>query len=360
MARYLTPSKIGLLALVALYTDSVVPTAATIPLLSFLVTHLLPSDAQKPLKRSHEPARKFAVVIDDFQRATITHASGIPGRTLWDLFLKKLWEINSLDALHVFFEALSLLLAKGREELQKDAEHGIVHATDSVLLSRTSPLGAFVRRAQLEFTRLQFHDRTTLWKAFVTYREPTLGMWKRRNPAAGKTSFDINLQEDNLLMMGRMIDVVYGDLADEERQAAEVSTDDVEKVLEFQVNEMQSTLADLDLGQAVASTDVLLRDGYQNIRGHEIAIQEYDTGRRDSPKSEPLRKVCKKPVLCKTYVLRMADFSTRGRLETIPPHSTTSTDTSTIRCTIVTVPSTSMHYSTLQFCKRTSAVLQRH
>ncbi|SLM38451.1 Tetratricopeptide-like helical domain [Lasallia pustulata] len=231
--------EIGLLALVSLYADSVVPTAATIPLLSFLVSHVLPGDAPKHLNGVDEPARKFAVVIDDFQKATITHASGIPGRTLWDLFLKKLWEINSLDALHVFFDALSLLLVKTREERQKDAENGVVQASDKVLLSWTSPLGAFVKRAQLKFTRLQFHDRITLWKAFVTYREPTLGMWKRRNPAAGKTSFDTNLQDDNLPMMGRLIDVVYGDLTDGERQEADVSTDDVERILEFQLNEMQ-------------------------------------------------------------------------------------------------------------------------
>ena len=260
MARYLTTSKIGLLALVALYTDSVVPSAATIPLLSFIVSHVLPSDAPKPLHGFDVPARRFAVTIDAFQNATITHASGIPGRTLWDLFLKKLWEINSLDALHVFFNALSLLLVKTREERRKDAENGVVQASDKALLSRTSPLGAFVRRAQLEFTRLQFHDRIGLWKAFVTYREPTLGMWKRRNPAAGTTSFDTNLQEDSLLTMGRLIDVVYGDLTDGERQEADVSTDDVEKILEFQVNEMQSGWAHIDL--PLASTDGLFRDGY--------------------------------------------------------------------------------------------------
>ena len=260
MARYLTPSKIGLLALVDLYTDSVVPIAATIPLLSFLVAHLLPGDPPKTLKCPDEPTRRFTVVIDDFQKATIIHASGIPGRTLWDLFLKKLWEINSLDALHVFFDMLSSLLTKTREELQNDAEIGIAQETDRVLLSRTSPLGAFVRRAQLEFTKLPFHDRITLWKAFVTYREPTLGLWKRRNPAVGKNSFDTNLREDNLLMTDRLTDVVYGDLADEERPEVEVSTDDVEKVLEFQANEMQSTLADIDLVLAV--TDVLLRDGH--------------------------------------------------------------------------------------------------
>lgn len=262
MARYLTPSKIGLLALVALYSDGIVPTAATIPLLSFLVAHLLPSDAPKPVTQPDEPARKFAVVIDEFQKATITHASGIPGRTLWDLFLKKLWEINSLDALHVFFDTLAILLAKTREEIQKDAENGIPQATDKVLLSRNSPLGAFVRRAQLEFTRLQFHDRITLWKAFVTYREPTMAMWKRRNPGAGKTSFDSNLREENALILDRLIDVVYGDLADEERPEFEISTDDVEKVLEFQVNEMQSTLVVIDLGRILTSTDVSLRNGY--------------------------------------------------------------------------------------------------
>jgi anaphase-promoting complex subunit 5 len=91
------------------------------------------------------------------------------------------------------FDNLSSLLVKTREEQQKDAENG-TPAVDRMLLSRTSPLGTFVRRAQLEFIRLQLNDTMVLWKSFITYREPTLPMWKKRNAAACKTSFDVNLR----------------------------------------------------------------------------------------------------------------------------------------------------------------------
>ena len=236
MSRYLTPSKIGFLALISLYTDSVVPTSATIPVLSFIVSHLLPGKNSLP-----DTDRAHTVSIGEFQGATIAYASGIPGRTVWDLLLKKLWEVNSFDALHVFFDALSALLVKTRECLQKDAENGVPQNVDRMLLSRTSPFGAFIRRAQLEFTRLQFHDGIALWKSFVVYREPTLPMWRRRNPTAGQTSFDSNLTEDHLGFNNRLSQIMYGDLEDEGRKKAGVSTDDVEKLLEFQVDQMQST-----------------------------------------------------------------------------------------------------------------------
>lgn len=243
MSRYLTPSKIGLLALISLYTDSVIGTASTIPILSFIVSHILPLNAFSAQAGTRQLVQNVVISIDDFQAATITHASGIPGRTVWDLLLKRLWEINSFDALHVFFDHLSSLLVKTREEQQKDAENGGAPAIDRMLLSRTSPLGVFVRRAQLEFTRLQFHDTMVLWKSYIAYREPTLNMWKKRNAAAGRTSFDFNLPGNGLGWQDELTEVLYGDLQESGGEEGSVSTDDVERLLEFQVDGMQSMLA---------------------------------------------------------------------------------------------------------------------
>src|SRR5277367_6337348 len=201
MARFLTPAKVGLLALIELYTDAEVATSSTIPILSFLVSHILPPNPRPPLNsktdQSYGP-RNFVITIQHFEELLIDHpsASGLPGRSLWHLFLKKLWDIDSLDALHVFFHRRSHLLAKTREEVQKDAEMGIPPPYPGmVLLSSTSPFGTFVRRAQLEFFRLRFHDALNLWKNFVAYRQVTLMAWRKRNPVAGHWSFDVVLDE---------------------------------------------------------------------------------------------------------------------------------------------------------------------
>ena len=242
MSRYLTPTKIGLLALISLYTESVVPSAATIPVLSFLISQVLPVNSVTSRNDDLLRSRDIALTLDDFQQATINHISGIPGRTVWDLLLNKLWKINSFDALHVFFDTLSLLLQKTPEQLQNEAEGGA--DTDSnpnrMLLSRTSPLGAFVRRARLEFTRLQFHDGLTLWKSFVPYRAPSLPQWKKRNQTAGNTSFDVNLQQDHLDLGDRLTEVAYGEPETGALLVAGVSTEDVKKLLEYQVDQMQS------------------------------------------------------------------------------------------------------------------------
>lgn len=239
MSPYLTPSKVSLLALISLYADSVVPSTATIPVLSFLVSHLLPIE---PLGIGDEvvsPNGDFTITVDSFRMATIILASGIPGRTIWDLLLKKLWEINSFDALHCFFDTLPFLLEKTVEESQ-NADEDRVANSKSILLSRVSPLGAFVRRAQLEFTRLQFQDGILLWKNFVSYRASTLLLWKRRNPATGRSSFDSNLNENRRGLDGRLTELVYGDITADVRKESIVSTDDVEKLLEYQVEQMQS------------------------------------------------------------------------------------------------------------------------
>ncbi|MCJ1386785.1 Anaphase-promoting complex subunit 5 [Xylographa soralifera] len=241
MSRYLTAPKVGLLALISLYGDSVVPTAAIVPLLSFVVSFLLPLHATARGSPSCDKGNFPSNSINDIQEATIVHASGIPGRTLWDLFLKKLWEINSLDKLHVFFHSLSILLLNSSEEAQKDADDGNVSLPSRMRFSRNSPFGVFLRRAQLEFTRLQLHDSITLWKSFIFYRNPTLSTWRRRNPGPGKSTYDVNLAEPRVDGQEHFGLILYKDIMEADHRQVGNSTEDIEKLLEFQRDRMQTT-----------------------------------------------------------------------------------------------------------------------
>lgn len=247
MSRYLTPSKIGLLALIRLYSDGVVPSSATIRTLSFLVSYLLPVRTHNSGQDESIAQHGFTISIDKLQNATISLTSAIPGRTVWDLLLKQLWAINSLHALHAFFNELPLLLEKPLDEGAGETEDLEHRRPKHILFSRNSPLGAFVRRSQLEFTRLQFHDATSLWKSLIIYRSSTLAVWQRRNPAAGLHSFDSVLQADSINADGTLSRLIYGDLSnDEDRDGMPQdgnSTDDMEKLLDYQISRMQRMAA---------------------------------------------------------------------------------------------------------------------
>lgn len=246
MPRFLTPAKIGLLALIELYTCAIVPTSATIPVLSFIIDQLLPSKLSSTNEASPD-SLPFLLNIKSFESLLAAHpsASGVPGRSLWDYFLKKLWEIDSLDALHTFFDESSNLLAKPRDEIKKDGEMGIPPpAADMIVLSRTSPFGSFVRRAKVEFDRLPFSDSVSLWTSFIRWRQDTATYWARRNSGLRRWAGDKALSEGEIqwgVEATEMFEsITYHGLLEDERVEGSVSTDDVEKMLEFQVDQMQS------------------------------------------------------------------------------------------------------------------------
>ncbi|OTA83304.1 hypothetical protein M434DRAFT_400707 [Hypoxylon sp. CO27-5] len=251
MSRFLNPAKIGLLALIELYTNKTVPTASIVDVLSFITSHLIDtapipsSDPEHRWKRA-EATVNLVISIADFEKVLAPHtaASGIPGRSLWYVFLDRLWKIDSLDALHEFFENCSGLLAKTKEELRQDAAEGIpAPDPEVILLSRNSPFGAFVRRSQLEFTRLRFHDAFELWKDFVKYRQTTAAYYRKKTPSFQRLSFDhVLLTGENEWGSGveAIASVTYGDmLRDDPNSTLPVSTDDIEKLLEFQIEQMQ-------------------------------------------------------------------------------------------------------------------------
>lgn len=246
MTRFLTPSKIGLLALVELYTDAIVPSVSTIPILSFILNQLLPSFIKnQPRSQTKLETLPFLLDLKSFETLLSTHpAAGLPGRSLWDHFLKKLWEIDSLDAVHEFFTTRANLLAKTREEINRDGEMGIPPPSgDMILLSRTSPCGSFVRRAKVEYERLRFSDVLALWVAFVKWREESRTYWTKKNGGLGRWVGDKALEEGEEEWgtdATEMLELVaYGGISIRDEDGI-TSTDDVEKLLEFQVEQMQS------------------------------------------------------------------------------------------------------------------------
>jgi len=231
MTRYLTPWRISLLCLITVYTDGVVPNSSAIHVLSFLTAGLFPLDpADKQWVKHYLPS------IAELEEVLSGHESSVPGRTLWDLFLKKIWSLDSLDALEEFFsDVLPSLLSKTREQLMQDRDNGLPPEDEGMRLSQSSPLGAFIRRAYLEYTRLQFHDSVKLWSGFVKYRLPTYHMWARRNLSREQAPVDVNLLNSNSYLS----QVVYGNIEDDEEEGI-VSVKDAERLVEFQVGELQS------------------------------------------------------------------------------------------------------------------------
>ena len=236
MSRYLTPSKIGILALAYLYTEGVVPTSETVAVLSFLILQILP-DGSHPSSTASDFSH--AVHASAFDTALSNRDSGIPGRSVYDLFLKKLWSLNCQDALDLFLSSTPALLAKSRDQLLRERESGEEDSEPGGRILRTSPLGAFIRRCHLEYTRLQFHDAMNLWQSFLAYRLPTRQAWEKKNAQDGRSSLDANFSDLNIDASHPLAQIMYGKLAIEDEDDTGLSTYDVEKLMEFQVSELQ-------------------------------------------------------------------------------------------------------------------------
>jgi len=240
MSRYLTPSKISLLVLVSMYCDSVVPNQAIIPVLSFIVSHLVPTTCPTPDAQASGATINSALSIDELEKLLKPHSSSVPGRNLFDQFLKQMWSIDCLHSLHGIFHNLGAFLRKTPNVDPEEYNPEDVRPPGLVTLSRVSPLGMFLRRAQLEFTRIHFHDAVKLWTAFLKFRAPTEAAWRRRHPSAARTSFDAGLAELGLENGSELLQACYGSLDTNDLDDTELSSEDIEAMLEFQLDRLQS------------------------------------------------------------------------------------------------------------------------
>lgn len=223
------------------------------PVLNFLARH---TDTEQA-KESPTPEGRFQKAHDDIDliksiKAFDTllqffpAAVGLPGRRLWDLFLGKLWAIDSLDTLHQYFDELPSLLAT-KEDIRRMVEPEGATSSTKIPLMLNSPFALFVRRAHLEFSRLPFSEAAGLWKHFIVYRQPTAAAWMRRSPSSSTLSFDKVLEvsgPDWAEGAASIEAITYGDLANSQ---IAVSANSLDSLIEFQVAQMQSMDASFPL-----------------------------------------------------------------------------------------------------------------
>ena len=238
MSRFLTPTKISLLALALLYTEGVIPTSECTKVLKLLVSQMV-SDSKHASSQS-EDIHEHGLSISALESTLSSLGSIMPGRTIYDLLLRKLWSIDCSDALDNFVTNLPYLLSKSREQMQHEKENRVYVEGQNSGILRTSPLGAFIRRCYLEYTRLQFQDGITLWQDFVAFRAPTRQAHEKKNASDGRNGLDVNLSEMQIDSSHPLAQIMYNDLLErDKRYESNFSVYDVEKLMEFQVSEMQ-------------------------------------------------------------------------------------------------------------------------
>ncbi|KAL6712591.1 APC5 protein [Coniothyrium glycines] len=233
MPRYLTAQKISLLVLIRLYCDCSFPSSATIPVLSFILSSNHPQVSISARTRgSPVPRDDSTSSIHTFEDVLQAHISNMPGRTLLDLFLKHMWEINSFDALHALFDNILELISSFPPDSSDDG------MPDHIYLSRTSPLGVFVRKAHLEFSRLQFDDSMKLWSSFIQYRAPT-AQWTKRLAGLASSGVDAVASEMGLRPGDDIYEIAYGHREYHSNDNEDRSLDDLDRLLDFQLDRLQ-------------------------------------------------------------------------------------------------------------------------
>ncbi|KAF1966915.1 hypothetical protein BU23DRAFT_517061 [Bimuria novae-zelandiae CBS 107.79] len=231
-SRYLTAPKISLLLLVKLYCTSGFPSSAVVPVLSFILSHTFPTTPSAA--RTSRVVEQHDVMLSSraFRDLLQDQKGNIPGSTLLDDVLKHMWEMNSIDRLFGLFSDLAVLLDPSKAE-QTEKEK-----IEYIQLSPTSPLGAFVRRARLEFARLPFDDIVRLWCAFVAYRAPT-ALWTKRLTASPLLHVDHVVAKMGLSPQDNLFHGAYAHLLEGESISDSFSVDDLERLFEFQLDKLQ-------------------------------------------------------------------------------------------------------------------------
>jgi anaphase-promoting complex subunit 5 len=239
MTRYLTSSKIGLLALAVLLTEGVVSNDSIVPVISFIIYRILPQLATDC--DAHADARTAPLImsIADFEAAIKSLPSAVPGRTLLDKFLDKLWSLNNLHRLHEFFRDLNLIMYHIRPPGQAEQE-GDWLSKNEIWVHRASPVGMFMRRCHVEFFRLQFDDIAKLWNSFLKFRGPSKEQWQRRHSASRSPLLDTNLADKNMTDVSQLALVLYPNPSRVDQDILDLSREEMERLLEFQLERLQS------------------------------------------------------------------------------------------------------------------------
>lgn len=223
MPRYLTPSKICLLPLIDLYLSGQTASSARLNVLDFIASRVNVAGGQDG-NHIDQLTESITCGASDLLGPLQQWPSDIPGRSVYDILLQRLWKLDGLDSLHVLFDQLS-----------ERTKMVVASDTPRTGLSRASPLGQYIRRCCVEFTRLQFADSQALWSAFVTHRAPTYQAWEHKNPvdAAARLANGNSLTAD--------LESCAPSGPEDSAKAADsyLSTDDTDTLLTFSIHQLQ-------------------------------------------------------------------------------------------------------------------------
>ncbi|KAI7496783.1 hypothetical protein KC367_g6434 [Hortaea werneckii] len=216
MPRFLTPGKICLLALIDTYLAGETASKARLAVLDFIASQI---------HATSRPGADVPVLADslchdaaDMLRPLSGWSSDKPGRTVYHVLLQRLWKIDTLDTLHVLFDGFSNLISFVATSY---------HVRKG--LSRASPLGQFVRRCCVEFTRLQFTEFQALWHSFVVWRASTHEAWAHKNP---NDAARLASPAEEALQEAFAAPFTNG-------RSASVSAEDSEAILTFSIHQLQ-------------------------------------------------------------------------------------------------------------------------
>ncbi|KAF2160284.1 hypothetical protein M409DRAFT_70619 [Zasmidium cellare ATCC 36951] len=176
MPRYLTPARICCLVLIRQYQSGHTSSESSLRVLDFLATHVTASP-ENDFEAVSERNKLSSSDITYLAERLSPWSSKVTGRNMYDMLLKRIWSLHGLDSLHNLINRLN------SDGVPFDEEGNPI---PSKQITPGSPLGQFIRRCYVEFTRLQFADSQALWNSFVAYRALTYEDWATKNPDAAR------------------------------------------------------------------------------------------------------------------------------------------------------------------------------
>lgn len=165
MARYLTPAKICTLIVAESYLQNRENPHSDAKLLALITQQLHPAVHHQNSTGPPADASAFAASL-------VSIPSNFPGRTHYDDFVHTAWTTADLDQLHHLFDRIYSIVTPEDPEERK--------------ITPASPIGHFIRRCNVEWTRLRFADSLALLNAYKSYIEPTWASWARTQPEAAQ------------------------------------------------------------------------------------------------------------------------------------------------------------------------------
>lgn len=180
MPRFLTATKLALLLLIETYAIADLSPTARHALLDFLAARIVIRSDFDSSSLDERFSLSTAKDISTFADVLSKLPANVPGRSVYDLFLLKVWALDGLDALFEFMSRVSERVGSPAAMTPNDQDAPLPK------ISRASPFGQFIRRSNVEFTRLQFGDTQALWSSFSDFRSSSHSTWAARNPDAAQ------------------------------------------------------------------------------------------------------------------------------------------------------------------------------